>query len=113
GPRALLVGTFRGIPGQYPSIQAAVNAARTGDWILVAPGDYHETGASDAGVLITTPGIHVRGLQRNGVTVDGTKAGSTTCSPDPAAQNPGRSGRNGIEVLKADGVSVENLTVCN
>ena len=39
----LLVGTFQGKAGQYKSIQAAVNAAHAGDWILVAPGDYHET----------------------------------------------------------------------
>jgi Right handed beta helix region len=112
-PQVLRVGTFRGISGQYTSIQAAVNAAHPGDWILVAPGDYHEAGAPDAGVLITTPGIHVRGIQRNKVIVDGTLAGSTQCSSDPAAQDPGAAGRNGIEVLKADGVTVENLTVCN
>ena len=39
----LLVGTFHGHAGTYTSIQAAVDAARPGDWILVAPGDYHET----------------------------------------------------------------------
>jgi hypothetical protein len=113
GSRTLLVGTFNGVPGQYSSIQAAVDAAQPGDWVLVGPGDYHETGASYAGVLITTPRIHVRGMQRNGVVVDGTQAGSTQCSSDPAAQNPGPSGRNGIEVIKAGGVSVENLTICN
>ncbi|MEO9223870.1 MAG: hypothetical protein ABI276_02650 [Acidimicrobiales bacterium] len=40
--RVLLVGTFNGHAGQYKTIQAAVDAARSGDWILVAPGDYHE-----------------------------------------------------------------------
>lgn len=29
---------------QFNSIQAAVDAARPGDWILIAPGDYHERG---------------------------------------------------------------------
>src|SRR5437773_9550079 len=42
------VGTYRGIPGQFRTIQAAVDAARPGDWILVAPGDYHENGSSDS-----------------------------------------------------------------
>ena len=51
--RVLLVGTFKGHSGRYRTIQSAVNAARPGDWILVAPGDYHETAdkttsASDA-----------------------------------------------------------------
>jgi hypothetical protein len=33
----LLVGTYQGKAGQYSSIQAAVDAAQPGDWILVAP----------------------------------------------------------------------------
>lgn len=109
----LRVGRFHGIDGQFESIQAAVNAARPGDWILVAPGDYHETGAPQAGVLITTPGIHLRGMDRNTVVVDGTRQGFGQCSPAQVAQDPGSLGRNGVEVFKVDGVSVENLTVCN
>ena len=109
---------------QFSSIQAAVDAARPGDWILVAPGDYHERGdytthqptdEAGAGVLITTPNIHLRGLDRNGVVVDGTQPGSPRCSS--AAGNrglrPNGLGRNGVEVFKADGVTVENITACN
>ena len=102
-----------------------------GDWILIAPGDYHETAdESDAhtdpsdgdtgGVLITTPDIHLRGMNRSTVIVDGTKAGSSACSSSPAAQNFGAAGpdgkavgRNGILIWKADDVYVENLTACN
>jgi len=39
GPHVLLVGTYKGKAGQYKTIQAAVDAASAGDWILVAPGD--------------------------------------------------------------------------
>src|SRR5438046_1587575 len=63
--RVLLVGSFHGRAGQFSSIQAAVDAARSGDWILIGPGDYHERGDRDprysalsdvgAGVMITTP----------------------------------------------------------
>ena len=38
----LRVGTYKGVKGKFKSIQAAVNKARPGDWILVGPGDYHE-----------------------------------------------------------------------
>ena len=131
-PRALLVGTYKGIAGQYVSIQAAVDAANPGDWVLVAPGDYHEQadhrtnrGAqpanTPAGVVIAKPGIHLRGLDRNTVIVDGTLPGpGVPCIPDPARQDLGptaadgsRLGRNGILVWQADHVSVENLTVCD
>jgi len=109
---------------QFSSIQAAVDAARPGDWILIAPGDYHERGdytthkptdEAGAGVLITTPDIHLRGLDRNGVVVDGTKPGSPNCSSAAGDQDFGPSGlgRNGLEVFEADGVTVENITACN
>jgi parallel beta-helix repeat protein len=109
--RVLQVGSYQGKAGGFSTIQAAVNAALPGDWILIAPGTYHEKGSADAGVLITTPGIHLRGMDRNGVVVDGTNPGFGTCSSKPAAQD--FSGRNGIEIVQVDGVSVENLTVCN
>jgi hypothetical protein len=128
----LLVGTFDGRHGQFSTIQAAVDAAKTGDWILIAPGDYHETddlngGAADpahgesAGVLIKTPGIHLRGMDRSHVIVDGTKAGAPgSCSANPVDQSLGpvgsggqAEGRNGIVVWKANDVSIDNLTVCN
>ena len=127
GARVLRVGTFHGIRGQYTSIQAAINAAAPGDWILVAPGDYKTSssstpkGAPDtpAGVLITTPRIHLRGMNRNTVIVDGTKPGSPRCARSATAQDfgpnakKGALGLNGIMVWKAHNVSVQNLTVCN
>ena len=126
----LLVGTFKGHQGQYSSIQSAVNAAKTGDWILVAPGDYHESAdltsppssyneGGFGAVLIKTPGLHVVGMSRAGVIVDGTKAGSPACTSIPADQQFGRVvgghavGRNGVVVFRANGVSIENLTTCN
>ena len=126
----LLVGTFKGHAGQYTSVQAAVDAAKPGDWILVAPGDYHETADStlptdpthgdNAGVMISTPNLHLRGMSRSGVVVDGTKAGAPQCSANPADQTYGATGsdgktvgRNGIVVWKADNVSIDNLTTCN
>ncbi len=126
----LLVGTFHGHAGKYATIQAAVNAAHPGDWILVAPGDYHEQAdlqgnapdpsAGDfGGVLITKNNLHLRGMNRSTVVVDGTKPGASPCSADPTQQQFGitsggkAQGRNGIVVWKADNVSIQNLTACN
>jgi hypothetical protein len=81
-------------------------------WILVWPGVYHEKEVDEAGVLITTPNVHVRGMDRNLVIVDGSNGNvAGPCPSDPALQD--FSGRNGIEVFKTDGTSIENLTVCN
>jgi hypothetical protein len=123
----LRVGTWKGIPGQYQSIQRAVDAARPGDLILIAPGDYKTVGSREvagqpgypADVLITTPRIILRGINRNATVVDGTLPGTPQCSDAAAAQNfgptaaGGPEGLNGVEIFKADNVTVQNLTTCN
>jgi hypothetical protein len=125
--RVLRVGTYHGIRGQFHSIQAAIDAAHPGDWILVGPGDYKTRssraprGASDraTAVLITTPHVRLRGMNRNSVVVDGTRPGTPKCSSAKPAQNFGPNGQNGplglngIMVWKANDVWVQNLTVCN
>jgi hypothetical protein len=129
--KVLRVGTFAGKAGGYTTIQAAVNAASGGDWILVGPGDYKETGnqiptaakgddRAGAAVLVTKPGVHIRGMDRNGVVLDGTKPGAARCSAGQPDQNFGPldetgvpTGRNGLIVFKAAGTSVENLSACN
>jgi hypothetical protein len=125
--KVLLVGSYHGIAGQYHSIQAAVDAAKPNDWILVGPGDYKTTSVHapsgaptmPAGVLVTKAGLYIRGMNRNKVIVDGTKPGSAPCSRKASAQgfgptsSSGPLGLNGIEVWKARDVWVQNLTVCN
>jgi hypothetical protein len=126
--QVLRVGTYHGMRGRYHSIQAAVDAAKPGDWILIGPGDYKTTGSrapasapdTPAAVLITTPRLHIRGMNRNTVVIDGTTQGPQ-CNAQKADQNFGPSGDagaapkglNGVMVWKADDVSVDNLTTCN
>jgi hypothetical protein len=62
-------------------------------------------------VLITTPNLHLRGMNRNTVVVDGTKRGAAQCSSQPTDQ--GALNRNGIEVYDTNNTWIENLTVCN
>ena len=130
-PGVLRVGRWKAIAGQYRSIQAAVDAAKPGDWILVGPGDYHERAdhrkkrgpqPSDtpAAVIIGKAHIHLRGMNRRRVVVDGTKPGSLRCSREEKDQDFGVKGsdgkplgRNGIVAWKANGVSIDNLTACN
>ena len=129
GAKVLRVGTYHGKKGQYKTIQAAVKAAKPGDWILIGPGDYkthsgsfpktgHPADKFPAGVLITTPRLRIRGMNRNTVIVDGTKKGPA-CNKIKADQNfgptvsGGPGGLNGLMVWKADDVWIQNMTSCN
>ena len=88
GGNALVV-TQNSVPyPHFTTIQSAVDAAAPGDWIIIDAGTYNEA------VYITTPNIHLRGIDRNAVVLDGQHMAG-----------------NGIEVWKTDGVSIENLTV--
>jgi nitrous oxidase accessory protein NosD len=63
------------------SIQAAVDAARSGDTVVVLPGTYQEA------VCITTDGIDLRGT--GSVIVPPAQAPQTSCSSGPAGQLTG------------------------
>jgi hypothetical protein len=101
----------------FATVQAAVDAARAGDWILIWPGVYHEksTRWPTAGVWISTPGLHIRGLDRDKVIIDGSNGtAGRPCPSSPALQDTNRgAGRDGIVVWKASGVTIQNLTVCD
>ena len=101
GPRVLLVGTYQGHAGAYDTIQAAVDVAKPGDWILIGPGDYHENAdlsghtsnidqGGYGGVLITTPRLHLRGMNRNTVIVDGTNVEAPPVPPTPPIRTSAR-----------------------
>ncbi len=81
-------GVTRPVPREYPTIQSAVDAAEPGDLVLIDEGVYPEE------VEVTTPGITLRGTDRNKVIVDGEFQRL-----------------NGIKVFGADGVAIENMTV--
>ncbi|HUF98744.1 MAG TPA: right-handed parallel beta-helix repeat-containing protein [Ilumatobacter sp.] len=78
------------VPDDFESIQAAVDAAAPGDLILIAPGTYNEA------VDVTTDELTIRGLERDTVILDGEFELD-----------------NGIRVLGAQDVAVENLTAMN
>src|SRR5262249_10919279 len=88
-PVAAASGLTLRVPQQYPTIQAAVDAAAPGDLVLVDKGVYREE------VTVTTPSLVIRGTDRNEVIVDGEFIRG-----------------NGIAVL-ADAVAIENMTARN
>jgi plastocyanin len=78
------------VPRDAASIQAGVDRAKPGDLVLVSPGVYHES------VTIATDGVVLRGVDRNRTVLDGDFELA-----------------NGVIVVGADGVAVENITARN
>src|SRR5205085_6380069 len=75
------------VPGDAKTVQAAVDKAKPGDLVLIQPGVYKEA------VTVTTDRIVIRGVDRNRTILEG-----------------GFKLTNGVKVLEADGVAVENIT---
>ena len=78
------------VPLEFATIQDAVTAAAEGDLVLISPGTYHEA------VDVVTHNLTIRGLDRDRVILDGELKLD-----------------NGIRVLGANGVAIENLTAIN
>lgn len=78
------------VPQDHKTIQAAVDAASPGDLILIDEGVYKE------GVNVLTDNLTIRGVDRNKVILDGEFELE-----------------NGIRVLEANGVVIENMTARN
>jgi plastocyanin len=78
------------VPRDATSIQAGVDRAKPGDLVLVSPGVYRES------VTIATDGVVLRGVDRNRTVLDGDFERA-----------------NGVKVVGADGVAIENLTARN
>jgi hypothetical protein len=57
----------------YKSIAVGVSHAQNGDWVMVWPGYYREAVSITPRPTLTS-GLHIRGMQRNGVVLDGAKA---------------------------------------
>ena len=126
--QVLRVGTWHGVAGNEPTIDAAMAALKPGGWLLIGPGDWRpqmdkqadQAGADYPSALnVTVPNVHIRGMDRNRTIIDGTKAGAAACSSRPEDQDLGAvvkgapQGRNGPTADKVSGVWFENFTACN
>jgi hypothetical protein len=83
--------TPKGTP-VYKSIAVATSHAQNGDWVMVWPGYYREAVTVEPRPGLSS-GLHIRGMQRNGVVLDGKKADGS-----------------GIHVLGVNNTWVENMS---
>src|SRR5579885_1681274 len=58
-------GSTLRVPEDFPTINAALTAAKPGDMISIAPGTYHDA------LIVKTPNITIRGRDRNSVIMEG------------------------------------------
>ncbi|MFI9584666.1 nitrous oxide reductase family maturation protein NosD [Streptomyces sp. NPDC052236] len=86
-------------PGQ--SIQRAVNAAKPGDTITIAPGVYRES------VLVTKPGLTLRGSGTETVIIPAAKPPKGT----PKAKSTCAQGANGICVMGTADRNLNHVTI--
>lgn len=89
-PGAILPGSTGRVihvPGDAGTIQAGVDLANEGDTVLIGPGVYHEA------VKVRTPGLRIRGTDRNAVVLDGESTLDI-----------------GIDATQADRTLIENMT---
>ncbi|MGW6443745.1 right-handed parallel beta-helix repeat-containing protein [Lentzea sp. NPDC055074] len=100
------------VPGQAGTIQAAVDVAREGATILVAPGVYRES------VRVGTRGVTIRGVQRGSVIIDGEVRradGIVLSAPDVTVQN--LTVRNhtshGVLISRSQGFRISYVTASN
>ncbi|MFH1724261.1 MAG: right-handed parallel beta-helix repeat-containing protein [Elusimicrobiota bacterium] len=84
------------VPGDYPTIQAGIDAAQSGDTVLVAPGDYTESVALKAEVALRGSGAEATTLRG-----DGSWYGM------PDTQHSGWT----YTILGADGSSISGLAI--
>ena len=65
------------VPGDFRTIQEAVDAADEGAMVLVHPGVYHEA------VVVNSPNIVIRGTDRNTAILDGDLKSTTAYTSSP------------------------------
>lgn len=103
------------VPNQYPTIQAAINAASDGDTVLVANGTYYEN-------ITLKDGVQVRGAGADVTTIDGGRAGSVVTAigvgPDTVLDrftitNGGGSSGGGIYLDGGSPVITNNVVTQN
>jgi|WetSurMetagenome_2_1015567.scaffolds.fasta_scaffold08945_1 hypothetical protein len=98
-PLCLLNANVRNVPGNYPTIQSAINTAVNGDTILVAPGIYYENvNFRGKGILLSSYFLHSHDTSFISNTIIN---GSTPIYPDSASC---------VLMMKPDSTSAEDTT---
>ena len=76
------------VPDDYPTIQAAINAANSNDTILVRPGTYHESLLLDKAVTLTAESYDTANPTQNTTIIDGGGAAAVIAIPSDVSPRP-------------------------
>lgn len=76
------------VPDDYPTIQAAIDAAKPGDLIQVRPGTYQENITLDKAVTLTAESFDPLNPTSNNATIEGAGDGPTIMIPSGMTQMP-------------------------
>lgn len=91
------------VPGDHPTIQAAIDAAQPGDIIQVSPGTYNENLRLDKAVSLTAANFDQINPVNNNTVIDGQTGSTTITIPSGLSQMPAIRGfviRNGNTAIQ-------------
>jgi len=79
---SIVFATDRLVPGQYSTIQSAINSAIFGDRVLVANGYYSSSTNGESFPIVMAAGVILQGADSNGTTIDGGTTGTVIETAD-------------------------------
>ena len=97
-------GALIRVPGDYPTIQAAINASKAGDIIQVSAGIYNENLTLDKPISLVAETFDEINPVNNNTVIDGGGLGTTITVPPGLTQVPTIRGfviRNGVDTIQA------------
>ena len=105
--------TVKNVPADYPTIQAAINAASTGDTVKVAAGTYSENVTLKSGICLEGAGIDQTVISRNGTSGVTGSGISYSIIKNLTVSNSGNSNADGggVRLIGSSNITLQSCRV--